>query len=105
MNTLVLLAVCLVILFCGYVFYGRWLVKQWGVGEGDIPTPAHTMNDGIDYVVNSAGALARKVKAIDGTIFGSPEPGFAVVAASKKTLYLYMIDKNGNVLHKVEHKR
>ena len=46
MNTLVLLAVCLVILFCGYVFYGRWLVKQWGVGEGDIPTPAHTMNDG-----------------------------------------------------------
>ena len=62
-------------------------------------------NDGIDYVVNSAGALARKVKAIDGTIFCSPEPGFAVVAASKKTLYLYMIDKNGNVLHKVEHKR
>ena len=43
-----LLAVCLVILLCGYIFYGRWLVKQWGVGEGNIPTPAHTMEDGID---------------------------------------------------------
>ena len=57
MNTLVLLAVCLVILFCGYVFYGRWLVKQWGVGEGDIPTPAHTMNDGIDYMPAKAPVL------------------------------------------------
>ncbi len=57
MNTLVLLGICVVILFCGYVFYGRWLVKQWGVGEGDIPTPAHTMNDGIDYVPAKAPVL------------------------------------------------
>lgn len=57
MNTLVLLAVCLVILLCGYIFYGRWLVKQWGVGEGDRPTPAHTMNDGIDYVPAKAPVL------------------------------------------------
>ncbi len=57
MNTLVLLGICVVILFCGYVFYGRWLVKQWGVGEGDIPTPAHTMNDGIDYVPAKAPIL------------------------------------------------
>ena len=57
MNTLVLLGICMVILFCGYVFYGRWLVKQWGVGEGDIPTPAHTMNDGIDYVPAKAPVL------------------------------------------------
>ena len=57
MNTLVFLGICMVILFCGYVFYGRWLVKQWGVGEGDIPTPAHTMNDGIDYVPAKAPVL------------------------------------------------
>lgn len=57
MNTLVLLAVCLVILLCGYIFYGRWLVKQWGVGEGDIPTPAHTMEDGVDYVPAKAPVL------------------------------------------------
>lgn len=57
MNTLVLLAVCLVILLCGYIFYGRWLVKQWGVGKGDIPTPAHTMEDGVDYVPAKAPVL------------------------------------------------
>ena len=57
MNTLVLLAVCLVILLCGYIFYGRWLVKQWGVGEGDIPTPAHTMEDGVDDVPAKAPVL------------------------------------------------
>ena len=57
MNTLVLLGICVVILFCGYVFYGRWLVKQWGVGEGDIPTPAHTMADGVDYVPAKAPVL------------------------------------------------
>ncbi len=57
MNTLVLLGICVAILLCGYIFYGRWLVKQWGVGEGDIPTPAHTMNDGIDYVPAKAPVL------------------------------------------------
>ncbi len=39
------------------MFYGRWLAKQWGVGEGDIPTPAHTMADGIDYVPAKAPVL------------------------------------------------
>ncbi len=57
MNTLVLLGICVAILFCGYMFYGRWLAKQWGVGEGDIPTPAHTMADGIDYVPAKAPVL------------------------------------------------
>ena len=57
MNTLVLLLVCMAILFCGYVFYGGWLVRQWGVGEGDKPTPAHTMTDGVDYVPAKAPVL------------------------------------------------
>jgi len=46
-------AVCLII---GYIFYGRWLCKQWGVGEGG-ETPAHTMEDGIDYVPAKAPVL------------------------------------------------
>ena len=51
MNTLVLLLVCTALLACGYLFYGRWLCKQWGVDEtNSIPTPAHTMTDGMDYV-------------------------------------------------------
>lgn len=49
--------------------------------------------DAIDYVVNSAGALSRKVKPIEGTVYCSPEPGFSVIAASKSKLNLYMIDK------------
>ena len=37
----------------------------------------------IDYVVNSAGSLARKVKPIEGTLFCSPEPGFSVCSIDK----------------------
>ena len=58
--------------------------------------------DEIDYVVNSAGALARKVKATEGTVFCSPEPGFSVLSATKAALSLFMIDKKGKVLHEVK---
>ncbi len=54
-----------------------------------------------DYITNSAGSLARKVKPIEGTVFCSPEPGFSIVSADKKSLELRMIDKKGNVLHTV----
>ena len=57
--------------------------------------------DDIDYVVNSAGALARDVQPIEGTVFCSEQPGFSVIAADKKQLRLYMIDKEGKVLHTV----
>lgn len=56
----------------------------------------------IDYVTNSSASLSRKVQPTDGTVFCSPEPGFSVVSADKRTLRLYMIDKNGNILHTVE---
>ena len=55
----------------------------------------------IDYITNSAGSLSRKVSPIEGTVFCSPEPGFSIVSANKKTLELRMIDKKGNVLHTV----
>ncbi len=57
MNTLVLLIICVAILLCGYIFYGRWLCKQWGVGESKEETPAHTMADGVDYVPAKAPVL------------------------------------------------
>ena len=60
-----------------------------------------TAGSDIDYIVNSAASLARKVKPIEGTLFCSPEPGFSIVSAGKKTLELRMIDKKGNVLHTV----
>lgn len=57
MNTLVLLLICVAVLLCGYIFYGRWLCKQWGVGENSEETPAHTMEDGVDYVPAKAPIL------------------------------------------------
>ena len=57
MNGLVLLIIGVALLVCGYIFYGRWLCKQWGVGESNEETPAHTMEDGIDYVPAPAPVL------------------------------------------------
>lgn len=57
--------------------------------------------DDTDYIVNSAAALAREAKPIEGTVFCSGKEGFSVIAADKKQLCLYMIDKDGNVLHTV----
>ncbi len=57
MNTLVLLLISVAVLLCGYIFYGRWLCKQWGVDEKNVETPAHTMEDGVDYVPAKAPVL------------------------------------------------
>jgi carbon starvation protein len=39
----------LVIFILAYYGYGRWLARLWGVDE-NLPTPAHTLRDGVDYV-------------------------------------------------------
>ena len=57
MNTLVLLIICIAVLLTGYIFYGGWLCKQWGVGENKEETPAHTLEDGVDYVPAKAPVL------------------------------------------------
>lgn len=57
MNSLLLLIVCIAILILGYIFYGGWLCKQWGVGDSRKPTPAHEMEDGVDYVPAKAPVL------------------------------------------------
>ena len=57
MNSLLLLIICVAILVVGYIFYGGWLCKQWGVGESNKPTPAHEMEDGVDYVPAKAPVL------------------------------------------------
>lgn len=60
----------------------------------------------IDYVVNTSGSLSRaKVNAVDGTQFCSGLSGFSVVAADKNTLSLSMIDKDGNVVYTINHKK
>ena len=58
MNALVLLIVSIIILALGYFLYGKWIEKVWGVREGeDEDTPAHNMEDGVDYVPTSAPVL------------------------------------------------
>lgn len=49
MNAAVLLIASVVILVAGYVFYGGWLAKQWGI-DPKRKTPAHELEDGMDYV-------------------------------------------------------
>ena len=57
MNGITLLLIGIAVLLCGYIFFGRWLCKQWGVGESTEPTPAHTLRDDIDYVPAPAPVL------------------------------------------------
>lgn len=49
MNSLTLLLISALILFIGYVCYGGYLAKKWGVDDTR-KTPAHTKYDGLDYV-------------------------------------------------------
>ena len=49
MNTLVIVLIAAVCLLAGYVFYGRWLAKKWGI-DPKAETPAHKFEDGQDYV-------------------------------------------------------
>ena len=57
MNGIVLLLIGIAVLVCGYILYGRWLCKQWGVGESTEPTPAHALRDDVDYVPAPAPVL------------------------------------------------
>lgn len=46
-----------VILFCiGYIFYGRFLARKFGL-DNSRKTPAHTMQDGVDYVPTKPAVL------------------------------------------------
>lgn len=59
-------------------------------------------NDDIEYVVNSSASLARPVEKTQGTVFCSSADGFSIISASKKTLKMSMIDKDGKVIHTIE---
>ena len=49
MNALLILGIAAAALIVGYLTYGRWLAKQWGV-DPNRTTPAHELEDGVDYV-------------------------------------------------------
>ena len=56
MSGIVVLLIAIVVLALGYVFYGGWLAKSWGV-DPDRKTPAHEFEDGIDYCPAKAPVL------------------------------------------------
>ena len=49
MSGIAIMTIAIVVLVAGYVFYGRWLARKWGV-DNKIKTPAVEINDGVDYV-------------------------------------------------------
>ena len=56
MNAMLVVLVGCAILVVGYIFYGGWLAKQWGVDDAKT-TPAHELEDGMDYVPAKAPVL------------------------------------------------
>lgn len=52
MNSLVIILIGMVALSAGYLFYGRWLAKRWGIDE-KAKTPAEQYEDGEDFVPSS----------------------------------------------------
>ncbi|MBP5174978.1 MAG: carbon starvation protein A, partial [Treponema sp.] len=49
MTALLIILAAIALLFLGYVFYGSWLAKQWGI-DPKRKTPANELKDGVDYV-------------------------------------------------------
>ncbi len=49
MTALLIIIVAIALLVCGYITYGSWLAKQWGI-DPSRKTPAIEMEDGVDYV-------------------------------------------------------
>ena len=56
MNAALILIISIAVLAAGYVFYGGWLAKEWGI-DTKRPTPAHELTDGVDYVPAKAPVL------------------------------------------------
>lgn len=56
MSGIAILGVSIVIFIVAYLTYGSWLAKKWGV-DPSRPTPAHTEEDGVDFVPAKAPVL------------------------------------------------
>ena len=56
MTALLIVLAAIVLLVIGYITYGSWLAKQWGI-DPTRKTPAVTMEDGVDYVAAPPAVL------------------------------------------------
>ncbi|MGL4328131.1 MAG: metallophosphoesterase [Tannerellaceae bacterium] len=55
----------------------------------------------VDYVVNSSGSLARKVKETEGTLFCSSDAGYSLVSMNDNTVDLFMINGDGKIIYTI----
>ena len=66
MSAIIILVIAVALLALGYIFYGSWLAKQWGV-DPNKETPAHTSYDGKDFVpANPAVLMGHHFSSIAG---------------------------------------
>lgn len=66
MNGLTIVGTAIVILLCAYTFYGRWLVRTWGI-DPEARTPAWKFEDGQDYTPASKFTVfAHQFSSITG---------------------------------------
>ena len=66
MSAILIMLIALVLLALGYIFYGSFLAKQWGVDPAH-ETPAHTSYDGKDFVpANPAVLMGHHFSSIAG---------------------------------------
>ena len=56
MTPLIIIVLAIIFLSIGYITYGSWLTKQWGI-DPDRPTPAVELEDGVDYVAAPPAVL------------------------------------------------
>ena len=56
MTAILIIVAAIVLLVLGYVFYGSWLAKEWGI-DPKRKTPAVEMEDGVDYVAAKPAVL------------------------------------------------
>ncbi len=55
MSSLVIVGIAIVVFVIAYISYGGWLCKKWGIDTRE--TPAHSKEDGVDYVPASKGVV------------------------------------------------
>jgi hypothetical protein len=53
----------------------------------------------VDYFVNSSASLSREVVDIEGALFASPDPGFALCTVKEGELIMTFVNKEGDIIY------
>ena len=56
MTAILIILAAIALLVLGYIFYGSWLAKEWGI-DPEKTTPAVEIDDGVDYVAAKPAVL------------------------------------------------